>query len=147
MCQAMDEDLHHALVLCSHARQYWNAALGWLDLKLPKLHPITWAKDIVMDRMFSDQERCKIITIMHSIWSARNRWTHDQDTFNPEHVVSKIKEDLALLEVPSVQRKIAPMQCWHPPDTVGLRLIRMVPLMRVLGKEVGVALPEPMMPF
>jgi hypothetical protein len=39
VCLAMDEDLMHALIKCSHARSFWDEALTWLDISLPPLHP------------------------------------------------------------------------------------------------------------
>ena len=83
LCKAMNEDLMHALVLCSHAKAFWTAAKEVLGIKLPRLHPHTWARDLVVDTMFSDSERCKIITIMYSIWTSRNKWTHDEEGYNP----------------------------------------------------------------
>ena len=50
LCQAMDEDLQHALLQCSHAQQYWTVARDLFHLKIPPLHPTTWAADILLDR-------------------------------------------------------------------------------------------------
>jgi hypothetical protein len=74
ICLAGDEDLMHAMITCSHARTFWDEARRWLDVDLPRLHPITWAKDILCDQRFTDQDRTKIITVMWSIWHSRNRW-------------------------------------------------------------------------
>jgi hypothetical protein len=49
---------------CGHAKQFWNAARDILHLKLPNLHPDTWAMDILCDTMFSHGEREKVISIM-----------------------------------------------------------------------------------
>jgi hypothetical protein len=38
------EDLMHALVGCSHAKLFWEAAKELLNLKLAHLHQKTWAK-------------------------------------------------------------------------------------------------------
>ena len=83
LCKAMEEDLFHALILCTHAQAFWSAAKEVLGLKLPRLHYDTWAQDLVVDTRFSDQDRCKIISIMHSIWNSRNRWTHDEEGYDP----------------------------------------------------------------
>ena len=53
---------------------------------------------------------------MHARWTARNRCTHDEDISNPEYVVRKVREDLLLLELPLVQRRVMAGQCWRPPD-------------------------------
>jgi hypothetical protein len=83
ICLAKDEDLMHALVLCEHARKFWDEAQGWMDCVLPRLHPHTWAKDITCDSCFLDSDRAKMITIMWAIWSSRNSWTHDRGSYDP----------------------------------------------------------------
>ena len=69
VCQAKEEDLEHALIHCTHARQFWEEARLALDIKLPRLHPSSWASDILCGSIFNGKERATIITIMWSIWS------------------------------------------------------------------------------
>lgn len=73
VCKTMNEDLLPALVLCNHAQGFWRVAHDRFKLRLPQLNPTTWAKDILLDHMFSDEDRCKVISIMHAIWTSRNR--------------------------------------------------------------------------
>jgi hypothetical protein len=54
--RSKDEDLMHALVLCEHARKFWDEGQGWTDCVLPRLYPRTWAKDITCDSRFSDSD-------------------------------------------------------------------------------------------
>lgn len=89
ICRAMDETLMHALISCTRAKKFWVAAKDRLELHLPRLHPDTWARDILLDRLFSDDARCKIITIMHAIWSSRNRWTHDEEGYDPVMAIKR----------------------------------------------------------
>ena len=98
VCHATDEDLMHALIYCSHAKQFWIKAQYRLDVRLPRLHPLTWTRDIVCDAQFSVEERAKIISVMWSIWHSHNRWTHDSEGYNPSHAIRHIRESLALLE-------------------------------------------------
>lgn len=116
LCKATDEDLMHALVHCSHARSFWSAAREVLDLKLPPLHPVTWSQDLVVDTRFSATDRCKIISIMHAIWSSRNRWTHDEDGYNPIQAIKRARDDLALLDIPRDRPNIAAAHGWRPPE-------------------------------
>ena len=116
VCNAMDEDLMHALVHCSHAKSFWAAAREVLDLKLSSLHPTTWSRDLVVDTRFSTIERCQIITIMHAIWSSRNRWTHDEDGYNPIQAIKRAREDLALLDLPGDRSSIHEGHAWRPPE-------------------------------
>jgi hypothetical protein len=64
LCLDHDEDLMHALVTCTHAKRFWDEARSWLDIQLPSLNPVTWAKDIVSAPIFSEVDRPKIITVM-----------------------------------------------------------------------------------
>jgi hypothetical protein len=105
VCFAADEDLMHALISCSHAQMFWEEARKVFDLKLPRLHPKTWSKDIVCDQMFSENQRCTIISIMYSIWSSRKRITHDGEKFDPYQSLKKIKEKLYMLEFQGNIRK------------------------------------------
>lgn len=68
----MDEDLMHALIKCNHVREFWRAAKDRFSIKLPNLHPDTWSRDILLDKIFEESDRCKTISIMHAIWNSRN---------------------------------------------------------------------------
>lgn len=116
VCLAMSEDLRHVLIHCSHAKSFWREAEQLFDFWLPRLHPETWSRDIVCDRMFSDEERAKIITVMWAIWHSRNHWVHDQEQLNPRIAVQKIREDLALLELPRQAASVLLGYRWRPPE-------------------------------
>ena len=116
VCKAMDEDMLHALIHCSHAKAFWKAARDRFQIYLPRLHPDTWARDILLDPMFLDEDRCKIITIMHSIWTSRNKWTHDREGYNPIQALKWVHETLAILDLPPTGRKTRAGQCWKPPE-------------------------------
>ena len=105
----------HALIECIHAKQFWMVAQQRFDLHLPRLHPQTWARDILLDLMFSQDARCKIISIMHTIWSSRNRWTHDRDGFDPVQAIKWVHETLSILDIPK-GRKSQEVQGWKPPE-------------------------------
>jgi hypothetical protein len=83
ICKTTAEDLMHVLIGCSHAKLLWEAAKEHLNLKLPRLHPNTWTKDIVCERSILEADRQKIITIVVSIWDPRNKLTHGEAGYNP----------------------------------------------------------------
>jgi hypothetical protein len=64
VCKSTSETLLHALAECSHASLFWTAARDILNVKLPKLHPDTWAADILYEPWWSPEERAKVITVM-----------------------------------------------------------------------------------
>jgi hypothetical protein len=121
ICLAMDEDLMHALIKCSHARRFWDEAGIWLYVHLPRLHPQTWAKDILCDQQFYDRERAKIVTVMWSIWHSRNRWKHNEEQTDPVFSVKAIREALALLEFPW-QQVVLPGHGWRPPEAEFIKI-------------------------
>jgi hypothetical protein len=62
----------HALTECSLAQLFWEAAKEILNLKPPRLHPNTWAKDIIFEKLILEDDRPKILSIMSSIRDSRN---------------------------------------------------------------------------
>jgi hypothetical protein len=71
ICKATSENLMHALIECSHAKLFWNEAKEILNIKLPRLHPNTWAKDLLCEEFIAKEDKPKIITIMYSIWHSK----------------------------------------------------------------------------
>ena len=60
-----------------------------------------------MDDIIENQDRCKIVTIMHAIWSDRNRWTHDKVSYDPVQAVKLVRDDLIMLDVPKPPRGLS----------------------------------------
>jgi hypothetical protein len=50
--------------------RFWNEARVLLDVKIPDLHPVTWAKDVLIDPIVPEEDRAKVITIMWAIWTS-----------------------------------------------------------------------------
>ena len=91
-------------------------------MKLPNLHLSPWSNVVLLDNMFSDQERRKIITIIHTIWSTRNKWTHGQFFFDPKQAMRWVRDDLAVRSFPVDHAKVSAEQCWRPPDTGWIKI-------------------------
>ena len=116
VCFVMDEDLMHALVHCSHAKMFWAEAYSWLGVGQPCLHPGTWSRDILCDEKYTDVHRSQMITVMWAIWHSRNIITHDGERLDPVTTIRRIKEDLAILEIPRSCAAVLPGHGWRPPD-------------------------------
>ncbi|KAE8781173.1 Alanyl-tRNA synthetase [Hordeum vulgare] len=88
-------------------------ARDMFGLLLPPLNPDSWAQDILLGRSFTEEERCKVITIMHSMWSSHNCWTHEKEGYDPVEAIKRIHETLAILdlEIPSSRKKRLTGQC------------------------------------
>jgi hypothetical protein len=97
LCKAESESVMHALIECSHAKLFWEAAKEILLVKLPKLHPMTWAKDILCESFFNQHEKAIITSVMYSIGSSRNNLTHRESGFSPAKTMEMVKEPCRLL--------------------------------------------------
>jgi hypothetical protein len=100
ICKSAPEMLLHALAEYAHACMFWSEAREILDVKLPRLHPDTWVADILCKSWWTQEERAKVITVMWSIWSSRNRWTHGEKGFDPSVAIKAVHETLLELELP-----------------------------------------------
>jgi hypothetical protein len=66
--------------------------------------------------MFTDEHRCASISITYSIWSSRNRITHDKEDSDPIQTLKKIMEELHMLEFQGKIPRSPPGKLWRPPD-------------------------------
>ena len=121
-CLAREEDLEHALMLCSHARRFWEETRLLFDINLPRLHPHTWRKDILCDQRFSEKERAILVTVMWAIWMSRNRLSNDKEGWDHASSVRKIREDLAILDIPGQLTSPLPGYGWQPPDNPYMKI-------------------------
>src|SRR4051812_15617885 len=100
----------------SHARRFWEEARLIFDVHLPCHHPHTWTKYILCDSRFSDKDRVIFVTVMSAIRMSCNRLTHDQEGWDPATSVRRIREDLAILELPQQLTSTLPGYGWQPPN-------------------------------
>ena len=59
---------------------------------------------------------------MWAIWNSRNRLTHDKEGWNPTYSVRRVREDLAILELPRQQEITLPGFGWEPPDAPHIKI-------------------------
>jgi ribonuclease HI len=99
-------------------------------MKLPNLHPDSWASDLLNDRFCKERERAIFIIGMYSLWMQRNKRRHGEPQ-QPVHVAVRCSLDLAfdlwtakgLLQPmrgkSQVQRWKAPPSGWYRCNTDG----------------------------
>jgi ribonuclease HI len=66
------------LVDCSIAKAFWFQISADTGIKLPVLHPETWAHDLTEGRAGSDRNQATIIIGMYSLWMQRNKRRHGE---------------------------------------------------------------------
>jgi hypothetical protein len=73
-CGNQEESIRHVLLECTIARSFWEQIKEQTGMKIPVLHPGTWAKDILV--LGTEKERAIIICGMWSLWMHRNDRHH-----------------------------------------------------------------------
>ncbi|XP_044342365.1 uncharacterized protein [Triticum aestivum] len=69
-CGANEDTIFHALIECSYARVFWNLFKKLCGIKLPKLHHLTWAQDILDDEVCATEKAGYILCGMWSVWTS-----------------------------------------------------------------------------
>jgi hypothetical protein len=79
VCDADDESIKHALLECTVAKVFWEQVKALMGVKIPVLHPITWARDIVDPGVIVAKDAGVILCGMWSIWMSRNKHRHGEE--------------------------------------------------------------------
>lgn len=104
MCGHGEETLYHCLNTCDHARLFWEEAERFFGVKLPKLHPETWTKDMLDVSIVTKDTAAILVTVMWAIWHSRNKYTHGENKFRPRQSMILIAEIVRALEIPETVR-------------------------------------------
>jgi ribonuclease HI len=116
LCGHEDETLHHALVTCAHAKQFWSVASDYFGFTFPRLHPNTWIQDILVGSYLGTDQLPIAITVLWCVWSSRNKYVHGEEQYKPLGSMQLVEEQMALLELPPRQA-VRPVQTckWSKP--------------------------------
>lgn len=80
VCGADNETIRHTLLEeCTTALHFWREIKLLTGAKIPRLHPHTWASDILLHEVASDKDRNLFIIGMYALWSQRNKRRHGED--------------------------------------------------------------------
>lgn len=77
-CGMEDETTFHTLTQFTFAVEFWNKFCTFTGIKLPKLCPRTWARDMMDDSICLEGDRGVIMCDMCSLWRSRNDRQHDK---------------------------------------------------------------------
>lgn len=105
VCGAEEESTRHVLIDCTIAKDFWEHAKELIGIKLPLLHPQTWASDLLSD-ICSRREGAIIICRMWSLWTMRNKRRHGEAPLPVHKAVNWIKDtafDLLISGISSIQ--------------------------------------------
>jgi hypothetical protein len=118
-CGNPSETLFHALVKCPWAKRFWKIVKELTERKLPDLHPMTWATDLIGGSVCSTEEAALFVCGCWSLWTSHNARDHGQTNRNPataaKHVANMV-EELLCLDMKSNKMDARPADQWRPPE-------------------------------
>ena len=83
-CGVAEDTVFHALTVCPLSKQFWSLFRELFDIKLPILHPLTWATDLLDVSLCPPPNACAILCGMWAVWKARNDRRHGKIPLNLE---------------------------------------------------------------
>jgi len=78
ICEAEEESIKHALLDCTVAKLFWEQVKLFTGVKVPPLHPLTWARDLVDPGVITAKDAAIILCGTWSLWMTRNRRRHGE---------------------------------------------------------------------
>lgn len=121
VCGLADESIKHDLLECTVARAFWEQVKVFTGVKIPMLHPVSWARDIVDPEVIKSIDAGVILCSMWSIWMSRNERKHGKQGVPVKVAVQWAIDtafDLWLLAHPikSTVPQVSSPRSWQPPE-------------------------------
>jgi ribonuclease HI len=94
-----NEIIHHALFDCTWAKLFWQEIKAVTSVKIPQLHPNTWAIDIIDSSKVDPRDAAIILCGGWAVWSERNSRKHGESSRTISESVkwaADIASDLAI---------------------------------------------------
>jgi hypothetical protein len=98
----------HTMFECTYAIRFWECIKNITDVKPPKFHPSTWAKDLLIGKMCSEDDATLIATCCLSLWTGRNNRNHGKERWSAlaaAKFVSQMVEDVLNLHKKKKRRR------------------------------------------
>ncbi|KAF8780739.1 hypothetical protein HU200_001346 [Digitaria exilis] len=115
------------MVKCTVAWEFWGFMKEATGVKLPDLHPLTWAHDLLEAKVCSKKDAAMIMCGMWTLWTSRNKRRHGQ--INPWPLRQAVfwardtAMDLWHILHDEMQKKQTSVPVWHwqPPHQGSLK--------------------------
>ncbi|OEL18065.1 hypothetical protein BAE44_0020917, partial [Dichanthelium oligosanthes] len=78
VCGAEEESIKHVLVDCTVAKQFWDSTKLLTRVKMPRLHEVTCARDLVQPDICPRKDAAIILCGMWTLWMRRNKVRHGE---------------------------------------------------------------------
>jgi hypothetical protein len=86
-CGNGEESTYHALTQCTYAINFWEKFKSLTSIKVPKLNPRTWTRDLLDNSCCKDGNREVMLCGMWSLWNSRNDRRHGKSPIEPRLAV------------------------------------------------------------
>ncbi|XP_044346357.1 uncharacterized protein [Triticum aestivum] len=120
-----EETITHSLFDCTWAKLFWHQIRNMLGVKLPRLHPDSWAMDMIDGGMVSDTDAAVILCGCWSVWSERNAKKHGDKGRSIQCSVKWTADVTMDLIISSKEGKKMPTKAddkWRPPEINCIKL-------------------------
>ncbi|RLM87720.1 hypothetical protein C2845_PM04G12950 [Panicum miliaceum] len=104
---------------CPVARRFWDEVRKFSGVTVPKLHPSTWAMDVLQADVCSPSVAAMVICGAWTLWTARNVRRHGRKVWEPGATVryiSAMLQDPASLKMPAKPNRPSASMVWSRPD-------------------------------
>ena len=113
-----EESVKHVLMECTVAKEFWHQVVKMTGVKIPILHPVTWATDLLAD-ICSRHDRAIIICGMWALWMMRNKRRHGEQSMTIRQASCWVRDtafDLWHIMHPAKDTIAIPVEeRWRPP--------------------------------
>jgi hypothetical protein len=112
-CGCKDETIFHALVECEPALLLWLRLKEMFQVKLPNLHPATWANDLINPKFCNEASVSVILCGMRSLWRSQNDLKHGKKAIPMKKAIdwTNLLTDSTRTKKQSIRNNIR----WSPP--------------------------------
>lgn len=103
MCGDPDESVYHVVLLCPVARRFWDEVGKLTGVRIPDLHPCTWATDVLHADICPASSAATLICGAWTLWTGRNARRHGCKVWEPgatARYISSMLEELSSLKMP-----------------------------------------------
>jgi hypothetical protein len=118
ICGASEESIRHVLMECTVARIFWQITKDTTGVKIPKLHEVTWARDLLDGNICSRKDATIILCDMWSLWMQRNKRCHGEESQPIQKAVDWVRDtasDLWHIMYTGEKKCQGAPEHWSPP--------------------------------
>lgn len=118
-CGHPEESMYHVALECTFARRFWEAIKLLTCKKLPALHPLAWAIDLLAGDVCPAENAYLFICGIWSLWTGRNNRRHGKERWSADatakHVAGMV-EDVLLIQLGTKCTGVPRPVQWKTPE-------------------------------